>query len=89
MEIKLKPEQEKFIFSQIKKGKYQTAEQVISEALNLLKKQSNQTDNKRLEELREKIEVGTEQIAQGKVTDGELVLTRLQDKLRREYGVEN
>ena len=87
MEIKLKPEQEKFIFSQIKKGKYQTAEQVISEALNLLKKQSNQTDNKRLEELREKIEVGTEQIVQGKVTDGELVLTRLQDKLRREYGV--
>ena len=87
MEIQLKPEQEKFIFSQIKKGKYQTAEQVISEALNLLEKQSSQTDKNHLEELRQKIEVGTEQIAQGQVSDGELVLTRLQDKLRREYGV--
>ena len=89
MEIKLKPEQEQFISDQIKKGKYQNAEQLISEALNLLEKKLTKTDKITLEELRQKIEIGREQIAKGQVTDGELVFSRLQDKLRREYGVEN
>ncbi|MDJ0717338.1 MAG: type II toxin-antitoxin system ParD family antitoxin [Prochloraceae cyanobacterium] len=89
MEIKLKPEQEQFISDQIKKGKYQNAEQLISEALNLLEKKLTQTDKITLEELRQKIEVGREQIAKGQVTDGELVFSQLLDKLRREYGVEN
>ena len=89
MEIKLKPEQEQFISDQIKKGKYQNAEQLISEALNLLEKKLTKTDKITLEELRQKIEVGREQIAKGQVTDGELVFSQLLDKLRREYGVEN
>ncbi len=89
MEIKLKPEQEQFISDQIKKGKYQNAEQLISEALNLLEKKLTKTDKITLEELRQKIEVGREQIAKGQVTDGELVFSQLQDKLRREYGLED
>ena len=89
MEIKLKPEQEKFISHQIQKGKYQNPEQLISEALNLLEKKLNQTDKITLEELRQKIEVGREQIAKDRVTDGELVFSRVQDKLRREYGLED
>ncbi len=89
MEIKLKPEQEKFISQQIQKGKYQNPEQLISEALNLLEKKLTQTDKITLEELRQKIEVGREQIAKGQVTDGELVFSRLQDKLRHEYGLKD
>jgi antitoxin ParD1/3/4 len=33
-------------------------------------------------ELKQKIASGTEQIAQGKVTDGELIFTRLHEKIR-------
>ena len=41
-----------------------------------------------LEELRRKIDSGTEQILAGNVTDGELVFEQLQTRLRDEYGLE-
>jgi antitoxin ParD1/3/4 len=83
MKISLKPEQEQFIQSQISLGKYQTAEQVIASALKLLEEQNRHSDEMRLEELRDKIAVGTEQIAAGKVTDGEEVFASLFEKIRR------
>lgn len=80
----LNAKQEEFVRSQLKFGKFQTAEEVIDEALQLLaEKQQNQM---KLEELREKIVVGTKQIHEGKVTDGEVVFERLQAKIQREYG---
>jgi len=36
----------------------------------------------RVETLRRKIALGTEQIANGQVTDGEIVFARLQEKIR-------
>jgi antitoxin ParD1/3/4 len=83
MKISLKPEQEQFIQSQIALGKYQTAEQVIGEALKLLEEQNRRSDEMRLEELRSLIEVGTSQIATGLVTDGEEVLASLSERIRR------
>lgn len=88
MNITLKAQQEEFIQAEIKKGRYQTAEQVISEALKLLEESNRQRDEIRLEELRQKIAVGTEQIKKGQTTDGEEVFARLQEKLRRDFGVE-
>jgi antitoxin ParD1/3/4 len=88
MNIILKPEQEQFIQEEIKNGRYETAEQVISEALKLLEEYNRQRDKIRLEELRQKIAVGTEQIKNGRVTDGEEVFARLQEKLRRDFGVQ-
>ncbi|MGE5660427.1 MAG: ribbon-helix-helix domain-containing protein [Actinomycetota bacterium] len=43
MNITLKAEQEEFIQAEIKKGRYQTAEQVISEALKLLEEVNQQS----------------------------------------------
>ena len=83
MNITLKAEEEEFIKLQLKSGKYETAEQVISEALKLLKEQPTQEDKKRLEELRQKIAVGMEQIAQGQLMDGEVVFDRLQSKQKK------
>jgi antitoxin ParD1/3/4 len=88
MNIILKPEQEQFIQEEIKNGRYETVEQVISEALKLLEEYNRQRDEIRLEELRQKIAVGTEQIHKGRVTDGEEVFARLQEKLRRDFGVQ-
>jgi antitoxin ParD1/3/4 len=49
---------------------------VISEAFKLLAARSN-----RIEQLRQKIAVGTTEIANGQMTDGEVVFERLQAKI--------
>jgi antitoxin ParD1/3/4 len=74
--IQLKSEQEQFIRSQIDRGEYQTAEDVISEAFKLLEARTH-----KIEELRQKIAVGIQEIANGKITDGEVVFERLQAKI--------
>ncbi|MEG4086428.1 type II toxin-antitoxin system ParD family antitoxin [Microcoleus sp. POL10_C6] len=76
MNILLKPEYEEFIRSQIQSGKYGSVEELIGEAILLLKQREQ-----RIEELRQKIAVGTAQIAEGQVTDGELVFARLQENI--------
>ncbi|MBW4594734.1 MAG: type II toxin-antitoxin system ParD family antitoxin [Brasilonema angustatum HA4187-MV1] len=78
MNISLKPEHEQFIQSQIQAGRYANAEDVMNEALKLM-----QAREQRLEELRQKIAVGKEQIARGEVTDGEIVFAQLQDKIHK------
>ncbi|NJM73417.1 MAG: type II toxin-antitoxin system ParD family antitoxin [Scytonema sp. RU_4_4] len=78
MNISLKPEHEQFIQSQIQAGRYANAEDVMNEALKLM-----QAREQRLEELRQKIAVGREQIARGEVTDGEIVFAQLQDKINK------
>lgn len=76
MNILLKPEYEEFIRAQIQSGKYGSVEELIGEAILLLKQREQ-----RIEELRQKIAVGTAQIAEGQVTDGELVFARLQENI--------
>ncbi|MBE9185431.1 type II toxin-antitoxin system ParD family antitoxin [Microcoleus sp. LEGE 07076] len=78
MNIVLKPEYEEFIRSQIQSGKYSSAEELIGEAIALLIERKQ-----RIEELRQKIAVATAQIANGQVTDGELVFARIQEKIDR------
>ncbi|MEH1895714.1 MAG: type II toxin-antitoxin system ParD family antitoxin [Nostoc sp.] len=78
MNITLKSEIEQFIQAQIASGRFASAEDVINEAVKLL-----QEKERRIEELRKKIAVGTEQIAKGQVTDGEVVFTRFQEKIRK------
>jgi antitoxin ParD1/3/4 len=76
MKIDLKPEHEQFVQKQLSTGRYITVDELISAALTLLLEQEQ-----RLEELRQKIALGTEQIQQGKVVDGETVFARLQEKI--------
>ena len=87
MNITLSPKQEKFIQSQIARGNYQDVEQVIKEALTILEIINQENDQKRLEELREKIALGLEDVKQGNVTDGELVFERLQERLGSDFGL--
>ena len=82
MNVSLSPEQERFVISQIEQGKYSSAEQVLAEALQLLSERQQAMEELRLQELRQKIASGTEQIARGQVTDGEVVFARLQEKIR-------
>lgn len=76
MYIELKPAQEQFVQKQLEKGRFSTVDELFDMALTLLSEQ-----DQRLEELRQQIDVGTEQIQQGKVMDGEAVFERLQAKI--------
>jgi antitoxin ParD1/3/4 len=78
MNIQLKPEQEKFIQDKIASGEYSNADDVITEAFRLL-----EIRERKLKELQAKIAVGTEQIVNGQLTDGEQVFARLQEKINR------
>ncbi len=82
MNITLTPEHEKYIQSQLKEGKYNSVEQLISEALQLLEERNRTLEQKGFEELKLKIVSGTESIARGQVTDGEVAFAQLQEKIR-------
>ena len=76
MTISLKPEHEHFIQSQIETGRYSSPDDVLSEAFDLLSERE-----RRIDELRQEVAIGTEQIAKGQVVDGEAVFDRLQQKI--------
>ena len=85
MNLSLTPELERAIVEKVKSGRYQSLDEVVLEGLRLLEERDRALDEQRLEELRQKIAVGKEQIAQGQVTDGEIVFERLRTKIQREY----
>ncbi len=78
MHICLKPEYEQFIQSQIETGIYASANEVINHAVQLLLEQE-----RHLAEIRQNLAVATEQIANGQVTNGDVVFVKLQAKLKR------
>ncbi|MBW4445124.1 MAG: type II toxin-antitoxin system ParD family antitoxin [Plectolyngbya sp. WJT66-NPBG17] len=78
MNITLKPEQAEFVRARLTSGRYRDPDDVIDKALTLLEQQEQ-----RLEELRQKIAIGTEQIQNGQVTDGETVFANFQAKINR------
>ena len=84
MTIQLKPEQEKFIQEKIASGEYSNADDVISQAFQLLEARET-----KIKELKNKIAIGTEQIANGQLTDGEIVFDRLQEKINQIAGEQN
>ncbi len=67
MTISLSSEQEKWIEQKVSSGKYSSASEVIDEALQLLEKR-DQFRKKEFEELREKIQVGIDQLENGQYT---------------------
>ncbi|HLO84098.1 MAG TPA: type II toxin-antitoxin system ParD family antitoxin [Nostocaceae cyanobacterium] len=78
--ITLKPEQEQLIQAKLESGKYENAYEVIVAALNLLDERDKHYEQW-LEETRKKVAVGIEQADKGQLTDGEVVFTRLREKL--------
>lgn len=85
MSLSLTPETEQAIEEKVKNGRYQSADEVILEGLRLLEERDRALDAQRLQELRQEIAIGTEQIAKGNVTDGETVFESLRVKIQQEY----
>lgn len=82
MNIILTPEQEKFLQSQITKGRYTNIQQAIDVALKLLEKQE-QDYQEWLDETRAQVKVGLEQLERGEKVDGEIVIAKLKQKFQR------
>lgn len=81
MNIQLKAEYEQFIQNRIATGRYENAEDVIVKALKLL--ESWEKDYQEWEEeTKKKIAAGLASIERGDVVDGEVVMARLEEKLR-------
>lgn len=82
MNIQLKAEYEQFIQTQIATGRYENAEDVIVKALKLLEEWEK--GHQEWEELtKKKLAAGLASIERGDVVDGEVVMVRLEDKLRK------
>ncbi|WP_392531025.1 type II toxin-antitoxin system ParD family antitoxin [Nostoc sp. C117] len=82
MNIQLKAEYEQFIQTQIDTGRYENAEDVIAKALKLLEEWEKGYQEWE-EETQKKIAVGLASIERGDVIDGEVVMARLEEKLRK------
>jgi antitoxin ParD1/3/4 len=82
MKIQLKTEYEQFIQTRIATGRYENAEDVIAKALKLLEEWEKGYQEWE-EETRKKIAIGLAQIERGEVLDGEVVMERLEEKLRK------
>lgn len=80
--LSLTPELERFIDSAVKRGRYSSASEVVSVALQLLQEQEIEK-NMRLEELRKEIAVGIADSDRGDVFDGEEVVKELRDEIRQ------
>jgi antitoxin ParD1/3/4 len=88
MTVTLTSEQEKFIAEQLKGGHYQSANDVITQSLGMLRAQE-EFIRSNAAELREKIAAGLEQVKRGEVVDGRTAIRNLREKLRRrEHGEE-
>ncbi len=80
--LSLTPELERFIDSAVKRGRYSSASEVVSVALQLLQEQEIEK-NMRLEELRKEIAVGIADSDRGDVFDGFEVVKELRDEIRQ------
>jgi antitoxin ParD1/3/4 len=82
MEIVLKPEQERFIQSQIDAGQFSNPEQVIDTAFRLLEQQSAEY-LQWVNGVREKVTIARDEVARGEVLDGETVVNDILERFRQ------
>ncbi len=77
LNVSLTPELGRFIESRLRSGKYQTASEVVREALRLLESRGREPVAG-VEELRTEIELGLDQLRRGEAVDGDEFFDALQ-----------
>jgi antitoxin ParD1/3/4 len=80
MDVLLPPELEQFVATKIHSGHYNSASEVVCEAVQLLQEQ-DQLRQARLQELRRKITEGLEQLDRGESIPGDQVFAELEAEL--------
>lgn len=80
MNVSLTPELEQFVADKVKSGRYNSASEVIREALRLLEERE-ELRNIQKQELRKKISEGLDQLGRGEGIPGEEVFAELDAEL--------
>ncbi|MEW6306948.1 MAG: type II toxin-antitoxin system ParD family antitoxin [Verrucomicrobiota bacterium] len=81
MTITLTPEQEKFLADELSRGTFVSPEQAAAEAFRLL--QARRERERKLESLRNEIEIGVNEIERGEVVDGEAAFAEVLAQIRK------
>ena len=76
MNVSLTPELERLVHEKVESGLYNSASEVVREALRLLRER-DELQRMRLEELRREIQIGIDQADRGELLDGETVMADL------------
>lgn len=82
MNITLNPDQEAFIHAKLQSGQYQTVDDVIQAALNLLEEQ-DKAHAEWVAETRIKVEEGISSLERGEGIDGETFVNQLMAELKQ------
>lgn len=80
MNVSLTPELEKLIQDKVKSGRYLSANEVVREALQLLEER-DRIQQIKLDTLRQKLQVGVDQIDRGELIDGEEAFAEIESNL--------
>lgn len=78
--MRLAPELEAFLQSRVKSGRYQTASDVVRDALRLLERQGHECEEA-FQQLKAKLERGAAQAERGELLDGDAVFDELRDMI--------
>jgi antitoxin ParD1/3/4 len=76
LNVSLTPDLSRFVESRLRSGKYQTASEVVREALRLLEGR-DRAPVAGIEEMKREIEIGLAQLRRGEGVDGEAFFRRL------------
>jgi antitoxin ParD1/3/4 len=76
LNVSLTPELSRFVESRLRSGKYQSASEVVREALRLLEAR-DRAPIPSIEALKAEIELGLEQLRRGEAIDGEVFFAEL------------
>ncbi|MEH1950118.1 MAG: type II toxin-antitoxin system ParD family antitoxin [Nostoc sp.] len=82
MNVSLTPELEQLVKDKVNSGRYHSVSEVMGEALRLLDERDRLRE-KRLAELKAKIQEGIEASERGEVVDGEEVFAEIEEDIRR------
>lgn len=82
MTIQLKPEQEKFIKSQVASGKYNSPEEVMDKMFLVFERLQSEYDEW-VKETRKKVDIATAEIERGEGLDGETVIAELLERFKK------
>ena len=88
MNVHLTPELEQMIQSKVKTGRYNSASEVMREALRLMEER-DQVKAMQKEELRKKIGAGLKSLEEGRVYDGEAFFAQMEAELDEEIRAED
>lgn len=81
LNVSLTPDLSRFVENRLRSGKYQTASEVVREALRLLEGR-DQAPVGSVEELKRSIEIGLAQLRRGEGVDGEAFFRRVAARRR-------